>query len=159
MRTAPAGSFSINGEVFDSTPTATLTLGGQADIPGTSLVRNSDLSLTATFDTSNKALGYWNLVVTNPDGHSTTLANELLITFLSGNVVLTDNLLRPRTGARTKIEIDIFDVGDVSVSVYTLDGQLVNSLYHAPTPSGTLTLLLGRQDRGRQRCRERRLFH
>ncbi len=53
---------------------------------------------------------------------------------------LTDNLLRPHTGARTKIDIDIFDVGDVAVSVYTLDGQLVNSLYHATTSIGTLTL-------------------
>ncbi len=69
LRTAPAGSFTIAGEVFDSTPTATLTLAGETDIPGTSVVRNSDLSLTATFDTSNKALGSWSLVVTNSDGH------------------------------------------------------------------------------------------
>jgi flagellar hook assembly protein FlgD len=67
------------------------------------------------------------------------LANALLITFLGGGVTLTDNLLRPRTGARTKIDTTIFDDGEVTINVYTLAGQLVNSLYHAQTPQGVFT--------------------
>ncbi len=139
VRTAPATAFTISGEVFESTPTVALTRSGETDISGTSLIYNSDLSVTATFDTSNRAIGYWNLTMTNPAGHQTVLANALLITFLSGNLVLTDNLLRPRTGARTRIDVQIFDGGQVELSVYTLDGQLVNSLYRDQTPIGTLT--------------------
>jgi hypothetical protein len=140
IRSAPASTLTITGEVFESTPSVSLVRSGETDIPGTSVVRNSDMSLTATFDTTNKTIGAWNVAVTNPNGHAATLANALLITFQTGDITLTDNLLRPKTGARTKIDINIFEDGDVVVAVYTLDGRLVNSLYHAPTSVGLLTL-------------------
>jgi hypothetical protein len=140
VRSDPSAQLTIFGEVFDATPTVKLTHGSDPEIPGTGLVRHSDLSMAATFETNGKPLGYWNLVVTNSDGHSATLANALLISFLSGDVVLTDNLLRPRNGARTRIDIDIFDGGEVAVYVYSLDGRLVNTLYRAQTAPGKLTL-------------------
>src|SRR6185295_2041679 len=62
-RTDPNGTFTIAGEIFASTPTVALRKSGQSDIAGTSVVTNSDLSLSADFATNAQELGTWGLVV------------------------------------------------------------------------------------------------
>jgi hypothetical protein len=69
----------IDGTDFDSTPTAVLRRTGQSDIPGTSLVLVSGTQITCSFDTAGKAVGAWNLVVTNPDGAPGTLVNAFSV--------------------------------------------------------------------------------
>ena len=64
---------SLIGTDIDAPPTALLRRAGQADVPGTSLVRNSSLQVTCSFDMTGKPLGPWDVVLTNPDGQSATL--------------------------------------------------------------------------------------
>ncbi|MFN0117928.1 MAG: FlgD immunoglobulin-like domain containing protein [Elusimicrobiota bacterium] len=137
VRTDPSGSFTISGEIFASTPTVVLSKSGQTDITGTSVVRNSDQSLTATFDTNSKELGNWNLVLTNPDGKSSTVSNALTITFLPGQVSFLDNLLRLKNVSQTTITVQIFEAGQVRLSLFTLDGKLINTIFEGDAPIGT----------------------
>jgi hypothetical protein len=140
FRSNPAASLSISGEVFSLAPAAKLTQSGQADIPGTALVRSNDQTITATFDTNGKNLGFWNLLVTNSNGQSTTLPNALFIDFLGGSTRLTDNLIRPRQGTSTKIDVTIFKPGRTTLKLYTLNGELIRTLFDQEAPEGTFTV-------------------
>jgi hypothetical protein len=61
--------------------TARLTRTGQAAIVGTAIViGGGGVNMPAKFDLTGRALGLWNLVVTNPNSTSTTLANAFVIT-------------------------------------------------------------------------------
>lgn len=138
-RTDANSSYTITGEVFGSTPTLALQKSGQTDIAGTGVVRNSDQSLTATFATNGQALGAWNLLVTNPDGAQSTLANALSITFKEGSVSITDNLMRLSQATVAQIAVEVFIEGTVKVAVHTLDGKLVRIIYEGDAALGTTT--------------------
>lgn len=139
IRTDPNATLTVLGEIFGSTPTVRLTRSGEADVTGTSIVRNSDQSLTVTFATNGLGVGRWNVIVTNPDGVEGTLSNALNIDFASGVVGLLDNLLRPRNGNVTSINVTIFNAGQVTLDLYTLDGKLVNTLFNGDLPLGLST--------------------
>ena len=64
----------IGGNWFDPTPTVLLRRSGSLDIPGTSVVHVSSTEVQASFDTTGAVRGDWDLVVTNPDAQSATLA-------------------------------------------------------------------------------------
>ncbi|MBI4055203.1 MAG: hypothetical protein HY402_03620 [Elusimicrobia bacterium] len=140
FRTDSTSTFTLNGEIFSGAPTAKLTKAGESDIPGTSLTRVDDQKITVTFDTQNKTLGLWNLVVTNDDGKSTTLSNALFIDFAPGNVKLTDNLLRPRLGTQTRVDVTVFKAGRVTLRLYTFNGELVATLSDEDRPEGSFTV-------------------
>ena len=146
-----AVSFNISGEIFSSAPiAAALTQSGQPNIAGTALTRADDQNLSATFNTQNQNLGLWNLVVTNTNGLSTTLPNALLVDYEPGVLTLLDNLIRPRLGTRTKITVTIFAPGNVSLKVYTLNGEFLNTLLDAQEPAGTFSVFWdGRTGSGR----------
>jgi len=138
-RGSAAQSFTITGEVFSSTPTLSLTKTGETSLVGSSLNRINDQSMTVTFNTLGQALGQWNLVVTNNDGATQTFTNALIINFASGEFVLTDNLFRPLLGQSMTVDVTIFDSGNVSLKIYTLDGRLVKTLFDAFQPTGSFT--------------------
>jgi len=70
---------SIIGQRFFSGIDVRLQLGGESDIVATSVTVNSRTNLTCTFDLVNRKPDFWNLVVTNTDTHSTTLASAFEI--------------------------------------------------------------------------------
>ena len=130
-------AFTISGEIFSPVPAVRLTRAGETDIPGTAVDRVNDRTITATFDTQNKTLGGWDLVVTNADGAEGTLANALAIDIAGGVVALTDNLLRPRLGIRTRIDVTIFADGPVRLSLFAIDGTPVKTLSDEFRPAGS----------------------
>jgi hypothetical protein len=56
-----------------------LAKSGEADIAGTGAVVNGDSLITATFDLTGKAEGLWDVVVTNPDLATSTLASAFTV--------------------------------------------------------------------------------
>ncbi|MBI4376259.1 MAG: hypothetical protein HY549_07390 [Elusimicrobia bacterium] len=151
FRINPAGSFTILGEVFSPAPAAVLTQTGQTDIAGASLSRVDDQTITVSFDTQNKALNFWNLVVTNADGVSGTLSNALFIDFPGGSVDVTDNLFRPNRGQRAKIDVTVFKTDRASVTLYTNTGERVATLLDQTLPEGTTTVYWdGRNSQGQK---------
>ncbi|MDD5628854.1 MAG: FlgD immunoglobulin-like domain containing protein [Elusimicrobia bacterium] len=140
LRTAAAVDFTITGDCFSSAvvPTLKLTQGGTVIAPG-SVNRDNDQTLRASFTMTGENLGLWDLTVTNDNGFSGTLANALKVDFSAGTVRLTDNLLRPLDGTNTKTRIDVmtYNAGPLSVKLYTLNGELVKTIYDGYAPEGT----------------------
>jgi hypothetical protein len=148
--TDPAASHTISGEIFESTVAVVLTRSGESDIPGTDVVRNSDRSITATFDTQNKAVGAWDVVVQNADGKTGTLAGGFKIDIAAGQLTVTDNVFRPLKGQQVTFDITIFGPGRVTLRLYTLDGRLVRTLLDGDLSVGTTTVTWdGANDDGR----------
>ena len=71
--------FAIYGARFAAGATVKLTRAGQADIIGSSVVVEDSQTIEVTFDLSGKAVGAWDVVVTNPGGASATLAGGLTV--------------------------------------------------------------------------------
>ena len=128
FRTAASNQLTISGEVFSTAPGVSISKGG-VTIAGTGVNRTNDQTITATFATQGQALGYWDVTVTNADGVPGTASGALLMDFAPGTVTLTDNLLRPRSGTVTAIDITTFDAGRVSVRVYDSEGRPVRTLF------------------------------
>lgn len=119
----------ILGEIFAPAATAALQKSGQPNVNGGGVLVTNDNTMTATFNTQAAALGTWDVAVTDPNsGVTGTLANAVLIDFQGGSAVLTDNLIRPRSGAKTKIEVTIFTGGQLTIKVYTTTGRLVSTI-------------------------------
>ncbi|MFH1149073.1 MAG: NosD domain-containing protein, partial [Actinomycetota bacterium] len=65
----------LAGTDFRSGATVKLTRGGQADINATNVVVVSGSRITCDLDLSGRAVGTWNVVVTNHDGQTGTLTD------------------------------------------------------------------------------------
>jgi PKD repeat protein len=72
----------LAGSSFWTTGTTGVVLSraGEPDIVATGVSVSSPTRITCTFDLTDKALGYWDVTVTNPDGKADTLANAFEIT-------------------------------------------------------------------------------
>lgn len=127
-RSASAIPSAISGEIFSTAPTASISQGG-VTIAGVSVSRTDDQNMSATFATQGASLGYWDLTVTNSDGVATTTPNALLLDFAPGTVALTDNLMRPRNGTPTIIDLTTFSSGRVSVRVYDSSGLPIRTIF------------------------------
>ncbi len=128
FRTAASNQLTITGEIFSATPGASIFKGG-VTIVGTGVTRSDDQTLRATFATQGQALGYWDVIVTNDGGATGTASGALLIDFAPGTVVLTDNLLRPRNGGATTIDVTTYNAGRVVVRVYDAEGRPIRTLF------------------------------
>ncbi|MBU1022289.1 MAG: DUF2341 domain-containing protein, partial [Candidatus Margulisbacteria bacterium] len=71
----------ITGETFADGAAVKLTKTGESDIDGTDVTFISDTQLTADFDLNGAALGYWSVVVTNPNTKTDTLTDGFEITY------------------------------------------------------------------------------
>ena len=65
----------LAGSRFQQGATVKLTRGGATDIAATNVTVVSATKITCRFDPTDAPRGQWNVVVTNPDGQSGTLAN------------------------------------------------------------------------------------
>jgi putative endonuclease len=152
LNTQSTTTFTISGDVFSGPPTATAPTvqlsGTGATLLPSSVLRNSDQSLTAVFDVQGLTPQFYTLTVTNSDGDFTTLPNALNVGFPPGSVSLINNLLRPRTGTTTAITISTFNPGQVLARLFTSDGRSVRTLLDAPEPAGQFTLTWNGTDAG-----------
>ena len=140
--TVAAAPLTVRGEIFSSgAPSFLLRTTGEPDIVATGVTRVSDESLTGTINTVAQAPGLRDLVVTNADGTSTTLANAFTITFPPGSASLLDNLISPRSGTTaTKIAVTVYNAGNTTVKIFTVDGRHVTTIYDGPQAAGVLNL-------------------
>jgi len=139
-RTAPAGTFTYNGEIFSSSMTARLTRTGEADTVGTAVTTSNDQTVTVVFNTENASLGLWTLVVQNSDGESDTLSNALEITFAPGIVSRVDNVFRPLRSQKVHFDVTVFNPGRVTAEIFTLDGRKLKTLFDGDVAQGTTGL-------------------
>lgn len=70
-------------------PAVVLMKTGQTNITATSVSVVSSSQITCTFDITNKQAGYWNIIVTNPDGQYGTLTNGFEVKNPSAAVTLS----------------------------------------------------------------------
>jgi hypothetical protein len=136
FRSAGAIPLAISGEIFSAAPTASISRGA-VTILGTGVSRTDDQNISATFATQGAALGYWDLTVTNSDGAATTLTSALLLDFAPGTVALTDNLMRPRNGTPTIIDITTFVAGPISVRVHDSEGRRIRTIFDGEHAEGS----------------------
>lgn len=130
--------FTLTGEVFSLNPAVAMTGNGQ--IAGTGVVRVDDQTITVNFATQGQNLGAYNVVVTNDTGQSSTLASGITLEVPSSEVLVTDNLFRPRQGGRARVDITTFSRGRVTLRLLTMTGELVASLADQELDEGTHTL-------------------
>ncbi|MDP3564695.1 MAG: PEGA domain-containing protein, partial [Methanoregula sp.] len=84
------------GFATTGTPTVVLMNSGQTNITATSVSVVSATQITCSFDITGKAVGSWNVVVTNPDGQSGTFSNGFQITNLGTTASLSS--ITPNSG-------------------------------------------------------------
>ena len=70
----------LAGTNFASDTTIQLRKTGQSSVNASDIVLVSDTQITCTFDLAGKVLGTWDVVVTNSDGRSGTLAKGFTVT-------------------------------------------------------------------------------
>ena len=89
---------SVSGNGFDPDALVSLRKTGQADINGTGITIISPTKITCTFDLNGKQTGLWDVVVTNPEGQSTTLPGGFSITAPPLPPVLSVTGISPGSG-------------------------------------------------------------
>ena len=87
----------LSGTAFRSGATVKLTKSGSSDISATSVTVVSATQITCQFNLAGAATGTWNVVVTNPDAQSGTLANGFTVI----NPAPTVTSITPSTGVNT----------------------------------------------------------
>lgn len=154
-----ATGFTVRGEVFDPA-LAAFTFTGPAALTINSVTRVSDMELTVNATPTGAPLGKYAATAANPDGASGSLAAALTVDYRPGYVGLTDNLFRPLTGARARVDATIFDAGVIKADVYTINGGLVKKLYEGSAGVGTTTFFWdGSTDGGRTAASGLYLLH
>ena len=84
--TEPVNISNLSGSNFQSDATVKLTKNGQTDRVCTNVVVVDSTKLTFSCDINNAGVGSWNVVVTNPDSQTGTLASGFIVSTVGGNV-------------------------------------------------------------------------
>ncbi|MBI5584163.1 MAG: LamG domain-containing protein, partial [Deltaproteobacteria bacterium] len=93
----------LAGTNFLTGATVKLTRSGQSDINATGVTVVSPTQITCTFNLVGAAAGLWNVVVTNPDAQSATLANGFTI----ANPAPTLTTITPNNGLNNNSALSI----------------------------------------------------
>lgn len=80
VNTDPINITDLSGANFVAGATVKLSRTGQADIIATNVFVKSGSKITCTLDITGAAIGFWDVVVTNPDGRSGTLPSAFKVT-------------------------------------------------------------------------------
>jgi hypothetical protein len=101
-------TITIGGFNLQSGASATLMRTGEPDILGTPVLAASDEhSLTATFDLTDAVAGVWDVVVTNPDAQTGTLASGFTITAIEGPQLVVGVIGPPLIRADKRMSYDV----------------------------------------------------
>ncbi|MFA5104604.1 MAG: IPT/TIG domain-containing protein [Candidatus Margulisiibacteriota bacterium] len=119
-------SVAISGSGFLSGAAATLTKTGETDLPATGVIVISTSEILCNFDLVGKITGKWNVVVTNSDATTASLAEGLTIKTLAviGTLYNTPNPFNPDTGPTTIIYALISNA-DTSLLIFNISGELI----------------------------------
>ena len=120
-----AGSVAIEdltGSDFLPGASVKLTRAGQADVIGTSVMVISPTKIRCSFDLTGKAIGQWNVVVTNPDGQSATLANAFTVTDGTAPVISSVTLSPALVAGGDAVHLVVDATDDVGVTGVAADG-------------------------------------
>lgn len=131
----PATDFTLEGEIFASTPSVVIYRGANTLVTQ-SVTRNSDIRLTVRAVPTNEDVGSYNVRAVNPDGTWSEISDALLLTYRQGYVSTLDNLFRPLKGGKARVDVNIYLAGNISVKAYTLNGELVKTVYSGPAAAG-----------------------
>ncbi|MDP3396595.1 MAG: PEGA domain-containing protein [Methanoregula sp.] len=134
---------SIAGTGFStsSAPGVVLMKSGQTNITATGVTYSSATSIACTFDITNKQAGYWNVIVTNPDGQSATLTSGFEIKDSTAAVTLSS--ITP-SSAQTNTTVSITSLsgtGFVVTPQIILRRSLYNDLYGTVTAATTTNIV------------------
>ena len=137
---------SIAGTGFStsSAPGVVLMKSGQNNITATAVTYSSATSIACNFDITNKEAGYWNVIVTNPDGQSATLTNGFEIKNSAAAVTLS-SITQSSAVTNTTVSISsLAGTGFVASPLpqIVLRRSLYNDLYGSVT-SATTTNIIG----------------
>lgn len=140
----------IVGNGFDAAATVKLTRAGQPDVAGDPVtVGASGSTLSASFDLAGRALGAWDVVVTNPDGSSTTLPAALTLEATRAPILWADIVGKSAVRAGTPVRYTVIygnrgnvDAVGVPLSIDTPKSFVFDPIFPlAPPPAATgLTL-------------------
>jgi len=136
LATETSGAFSLTGFNFKPGATVILRKAGQPDITGGNVTVSADGTL-ANFSASlpgksnTMAVGYWDIIVTNPDGGTYTLPKGFLFEYPEGQVFFypsqfstigiraSDTSTQPRIAytlsADKPVDVFVYDVRDMKV--------------------------------------------
>ncbi|HVN67587.1 MAG TPA: hypothetical protein VMT55_04375 [Candidatus Sulfotelmatobacter sp.] len=123
----------LAGTGFISGAAVKLTRVGESDLVG-QILSVEATRITCRFDLTGKAVGYWDVVVNNPDGQSATLSLGFVIKERTlkviGQVTNGPNPFDP-TVTNTTIKYVLSQDADIAIYCYSLRGERVWS-YQAP---------------------------
>jgi hypothetical protein len=127
----------LAGINFKPGATVKLTKSGETDIDGTSVNVETAIKITCSFDLTNKATGLWNVVVTNSDLQTGSLAQGFRIETpgLAVTVPIRSekNPFDPSTGP-TKLIYSLSKDATIAVYIFNIRGERVWD-YKAPAGS------------------------
>ena len=127
----------ITGSYFKGGASAKLVKSGESDIVGENVLVPSSNRINCRFNLVGKAVGQWDLVVTNPDGQSATLSQAFKLeapdVAVVGPVINTPNPFDPAKGPTT---IKYTLTKDVTVSLY-LYNMRAERIWDYTAPAGS----------------------
>ena len=130
----------LAGSNFLTGATVKLSKAGQSDIIASNVVIMSATQITCNLDLTGKAIGGWDISVTNTDGQSGSLSQGFVVESpdinVIGQVVSSQNPFNPSNGP-TKIQYVLSKDATINLYVYNMRGERVWE-YMAPagTPGG-----------------------
>ncbi len=139
------GAFSLIGTNFEPGATVILRKAGQSDITGANVTISADRTL-ANFSASLPgksnvlAVGYWDIIVTNPDGGTATLSRGFLFEYPEGQVFFypsrfsTTGVRAMDTSTQPRIAYTLSDNKPVDLFIYDVRDMKV--VYHRKFQSG-----------------------
>ena len=122
LNTGSVSITDLSGTGFQLGATVKLTKAGQTDIAATSVERVSASKITCTFDLTGKALGQWNVVVTNPDAQSATLTNGFAIAEGVPPVISSVAISPPMAAAGDAVHVAVDATDNVGVTSVRANG-------------------------------------
>ena len=118
----------LAGTNFRAGAAVKLTQTGQPDIVGTAVTVVSPAKITCSFDLTGKALGSWDVVVTNNDGQGGTLTGgfkvEAATIYVTQPVVSTQNPFNPSVGT-TSIKYSLSKDANIIIYIYNIRGERI----------------------------------
>jgi len=137
------GITNVAGTNFRQGATVKLRKSGQNDIVAMNVALTSSSQIACTFDLTGKAVGPWDVVVTNPDGQSATLTDGFtIIVSTVHDIALTGFSASPnpvRRGGTITFSGTVKNLGDVAESgvtfTLTSSGQILEGPISIPTLS------------------------
>jgi hypothetical protein len=126
LNTGSVGISNLAGTGFLAGAVVKLSKSGQPDIIATGVTVVSGAQITCTFNLAGKALGPWNVVVTNPDAQSGSLADGFSITDGVPPTITSVVVNPPMAAAQDAVQVAVNVTDNVGVTAVTANGAALS---------------------------------